>query len=177
MSIVQLSRFFVCVVLFKRQLVYFIKSFCLCQELFYFSLLLFLSFPLPSHATAYLGYHFQNSLSTTFLIYFSIISLIFKSSSFLPIKNVPPPRLLCSSVLLLLSVLFLSDECYLTMPVLNCQYFLYFSCNSEYSDNSFCFCKTISFTIITDTALYSRKFFRSQKNPHAFGRMHTDFQF
>ena len=49
--------------------------------------------------------------------------------------------------------------------------------NSEYSDNSFCFCKTISFTIITDTALYSRKFFRSQKNPHAFGRMHTDFQF
>ena len=177
MSIVQLSRFFVCVVLFKRQLLYFIKSFCLCQELFYFSLSLFSSFPLPSHATAYLGYHFQNSLSTTFLIYFSIISLIFKSSSFLPIKNVPPPRLLSSSVPLLFSLLFLSDECYLTMPVLNCQYFLYFSCNSEYSDNSFCFCKTISFTIITDTALYSRKFFRSQKNPHAFGRMHTDFQF
>ena len=177
MSIVQLSRFFVCVVLFKRQLLYFIKSLCLCQELFYFSLSLFSSFPLPSHATAYLGYHFQNSLSTTFLIYFSIISLIFKSSSFLPIKNVPPPRLLSSSVPLLFSLLFLSDECYLTMPVLNCQYFLYFSCNSEYSDNSFCFCKTISFTIITDTALYSRKFFRSQKNPHAFGRMHTDFQF
>ena len=176
MSIVQLSRFFVCVVLFKRQLLYFIKSFSLCQELFYFSLSLFSSFPLPSHATAYLGYHFQNSLSTTFLIYFSIISLIFKSSSFLPIKNVPPPRLLSSSVPLLFSLLFLSDECYLTMPVLNCQYFLYFSCNSEYSDNSFCFCKTISFTIITDTALYSRKFFRSQKNPHAFGRMHTDFQ-
>ena len=94
MSIVQLSRFFVCVVLFKRQLLYFIKSFSLCQELFYFSLSLFSSFPLPSHTTAYLGYHFQNSLSTTFLIYFSIISLIFKSSSFLPIKNVPPPRLL-----------------------------------------------------------------------------------
>ena len=36
MSIVQLSRFFVCVVLFKRQLLYFIKSFCLCQELFNF---------------------------------------------------------------------------------------------------------------------------------------------
>ena len=65
------TRFFVCVVLFKRQLLYFIKSFCLCQELFYFSLSLFSSFPLPSHATAYLGYHFQNSLSTTFLIYFS----------------------------------------------------------------------------------------------------------
>ncbi len=80
------------------------KSFSLCQELFYFSLPLFSSFPLPSHATAYLGYHFQNSLSTTFLIYFSIISLIFKSSSFLPIKNVPPPRLLSSSVPLLFSL-------------------------------------------------------------------------
>ena len=118
MSIVQLSRFFVCVVLFKRQLLYFIKSFCLCQELFYFSLSLFSSFPLPSHATAYLGYHFQNSLSTTFLIYFSIISLIFKSSSFL----------------LLFSLLFLSDECYLITAVFNCQCFLYISCNSEYSE-------------------------------------------
>ena len=118
MSIVQLSRFFVCVVLFKRQLLYFIKSFCLCQELFYFSLPLFSSFPLPSHATAYLGYHFQNSLSTTFLIYFSITSLIFKSLSFLPIKNVPPPRLLSSSVPLLFSLLFLSDESYLIIAVL-----------------------------------------------------------
>ena len=134
MSIVQLSRFFVFVVLFKRKLLYFIKSFCLCQELFYFSLSLFSSFPLPSHATAYLGYHFQNSLSTTFSIYFSIISLIFKSSSFLPIKNVPPPRLLSSSVPLLFSLLFLSDECYLITAVFNCQYFLYISCNSEYSE-------------------------------------------
>ena len=134
MSIVQLSRFFVCVVLFKRQLLYFIKSLCLCQELFYFSLSLFSSFPLPSHATAYLGYHFQNSLSTTFLIYFSIISLIFKSSSFLPIKNVPPPRLLSSSVPLLFSLLFLSNECYLITAVFNCQCFLYISCNSEYSE-------------------------------------------
>ena len=139
MSIVQLSRFFVCVVLFKRQLLYFIKSFCLCQELFYFSLRfslsLFSSFPLPSHATAYLGYHFQNSLSTTFLIYFSIISLIFKYSSFLPIKNVPPPRLLLSSVTLLFLLLFLSDECYLITAVFNCQCFLYISCNSDYSEN------------------------------------------
>ena len=134
MSIVQLSRFFVCVVLFKRQLLYFIKSFCLCQELFHFSLSLFSSFPLPSYATAYLGYHFQNSLSTTFLIYFSIISLIFKSLSFLPIKNVPPPRLLSSSVPLLFSLLFLSDECYLITAVFNCQCFLYISCNSEYSE-------------------------------------------
>ena len=135
MSIVQLSRFFVCVVLFKRQLLYFIKSLCLCQELFYFSLSLFSSFPLPSHATAYLGYHFQNSLSTAFLIYFSIISLIFKSSSFLPIKNVPPPRLLSSSVPLLFSLLFLSDEGYLITAFFNCQCFLYISCNSDYSDN------------------------------------------
>ena len=121
-------------VLFKRQLLYFIKSFCLCQELFYFSLSLFSSFPLLSRATAYLWYHFQNSLSTTFLIYFSIISLIFKSSSFLPIKNVPPPRLLLSSVPLLFSLLFLSDECYLITAVFNCQCFLYISCNSEYSE-------------------------------------------
>ena len=118
MSIVQLSRFFVCVVLFKRQLLYFIKSFCLCQELFYFSLSLFSSFPLPSHATAYLVYHFQNSLSTTFLIYFSIISLIFKSSSFLPIKNVPPPRLLSSSVPLLFSLPFSATNVILTQPCL-----------------------------------------------------------
>ena len=69
------------------------KAFVFVKNFFIF-LSLFSSFPLPSHATAYLGYHFQNSLSTTFLIYFSIISLIFKSSSFLPIKNVPPPRLL-----------------------------------------------------------------------------------
>ena len=135
LSIVQLSRFFICVVLFKRQLLYFIKSFSLCQELFYFSLSLFSSFPLPSHATACLWYHFQNSLSTTFLIYFSIISLIFKSLSFLPIKNVPPPRLLLSSVPLLFSLLFLSDESYLIIAVFNCQCFLYISCNSDYSDN------------------------------------------
>ena len=118
----------------RRQLLYFIKSFCLCQELFYFSLSLFSSFPLLSHATACLGYHFQNSLSTTFLIYFSIISLIFKSSSFLPIKNIPPPRLLLSSVPLLFSLLFLSDESYLITAVFNCQCFLYISCNSEYSE-------------------------------------------
>ena len=101
---------------------------------FYFSLSLFSNFPLPSHATAYLEYHFQNSLSTTFLIYFSIISLIFKSSSFLPIKNVPPPRLLSSSVPLLFSLLFLSDESYLITAVFNCQCFLYISYNSEYSE-------------------------------------------
>ena len=102
---------------------------------FLFFFLLFSSFPLLSHATAYLGYHFQNSLSTTFLIYFSIISLIFKSSRFLLIKNVPPPRLLLSSVTLLFSLLFLSDECYLITGVFNCQCFFYISCNSDNSDN------------------------------------------
>ena len=110
------------------------KAFVFVKNFFIF-LSLFSSFPLPSHATAYLGYHFQNSLSTTFLIYFSIISLIFKSSSFLPIKNVPPPRLLLSSVPLLFSLLFLSDEGYLITAVFNCQCFLYISCNSDYSDN------------------------------------------
>ncbi len=155
MSIVQLSRFF-SLFFFKRQLLYFIKSFSLCQQLFYFAVSFDLEFSYPPLATACLYYHIQIILSTTFLI-------DFQSFQSLPTRNVPPPRFLCSSVLLLLSVLFLSDECYLTMPVLNCQYFLYFSCNSEYSDNSFCFCKTISFTIITDTALYSRKFFRAKR--------------
>ena len=111
------------------------KAFVFVKNFFYFSLSLFSSFSLPSHATAYLGYHFQNSLSTTFLIYFSIISLIFKSSSFLPIKNVPPPRLLSSSVTLLFSLLFLSDEGYLITAFFNCQCFLYISCSSDYSDN------------------------------------------
>ena len=114
--------------------IFYQKLFSLSRT-FYFSLSLFSSFPLPSHATAYLGYHFQNSLSTTFLIYFSITSLIFKSLSFLPIKNVPPPRLLLSSVPLLFSLLFLSDECYLITAVFNCQCFLYISCNSDYSNN------------------------------------------
>ena len=45
--------------LFKRQLLYFIKSICLCQQLFYFSLLSF-------QATAILDYHSIASLSTTF---------------------------------------------------------------------------------------------------------------
>jgi len=166
LSIVQLSRFFSAVP-FKRQLLYFIKSFSLCQELFYFSVSFDLAFSCPSQTTAFIGYHIQISLSTTFLI-------DFQSFQSLPIRNVPPPRLLCSSVLLLSSVLFLSDERYLTMPVPNCQYFLYFSCNSEYSDNSIYFLQDYFFHIITDTSLYSRKFFRSQKNPHAFGRMHTD---
>ena len=111
------------------------KAFVFVKNFFIFLCSLFSSFPLPSHATAYLGYHFQNSLSTTFLIYFSITSLIFKSLSFLPIKNVPPPRLLSSSVPLLFSLLFLSDESYLIIAVFNCQCFLYISCNSDYSDN------------------------------------------
>ena len=100
--------------------------------LFFFVALFELSFAVSRDSL------FRISLSelfvNNFLIYFSIISLIFKSSSFLPIKNVPPPRLLSSSVPLLFSLLFLSDECYLITAVFNCQCFLYISCNSEYSE-------------------------------------------
>jgi len=51
-------------VLFKRQLLYFIKSFSLCQELFYFFAAreLLNGFSL----TAHLCYHIRTSLSTTF---------------------------------------------------------------------------------------------------------------
>ena len=155
-------------VLFKRQLLYSIKSFSLCQELFYFSVSFDLAFSCPPLATACLYYHIQIILSTTFFDWFSIFpitsnqecpasasSLLFRS--FVALSAVPQRRM------------------YLTMPVLNCQYFLYFSCNSEYSDNSIYVCKTISFTIITDTALYSRKFFQEPKesariwqNAHGF---------
>ena len=169
MSIVQLSRFFS--LFFSSDSFYVLsKAFLFVKNFFIFLFRLIWNFHLRLQRQLVYTITFRSFCQQLFLI-------DFQSFQSLPTRNVPPPRLLCSSVLLLLSVLFLSDECYLTMPVLNCQYFLYFSCNSEYSDNSFCFCKTISFTIITDTALYSRKFFRSQKNPHAFGRMHTDFQF
>ena len=53
-------------VLFKRQLLYFIKSFSLCQELFYFSVSFDLEFSYPPLATACLYYHIQIILSTTF---------------------------------------------------------------------------------------------------------------
>ena len=60
-----LSRLFHCSVikvlclLSLRQLLYFIKSICLCQQLFYFSLL-------PFQATACLSYHRRSALSTAF---------------------------------------------------------------------------------------------------------------
>ena len=63
-----LSRLFHCSVikvlcsLSLRQLLYFIKSICLCQQLFYFSLLSF-------QATACLSYHQRSALSTTFFIF------------------------------------------------------------------------------------------------------------
>ena len=62
-----LSRLFHCSVikvlcsLSLRQLLYFTKSICLCQQLFYFSLLSF-------QATACLFYHQQSALSTTFFL-------------------------------------------------------------------------------------------------------------
>ena len=62
-----LSRLFHCSVikvlcsLSLRQLLYSIKSICLCQQLFYFSLLSF-------QATACLSYHRRSALSTTFFL-------------------------------------------------------------------------------------------------------------
>ena len=51
-------------------LLYFIKSICLCQQLFYFSLLSF-------QATACLSYHRRSALSTTFfLLFFQQLSYI-----------------------------------------------------------------------------------------------------
>ena len=63
-----LSRLFHCSVikvlcsLSLRQLLYSIKSICLCQQLLYFSLLSF-------QATACLSYHQRSALSTTFFIF------------------------------------------------------------------------------------------------------------
>ena len=134
MSIVQLSRFFVLCRSFQATAsIFYQKLLSLSRTfLFFFAALFELSFAVSRDSL------FSISLSelfvNNFLIYFSIISLIFKSSSFLPIKNVPPPRLLSSSVPLLFSLLFLSDECYLITAVFNCQCFLYISCNSEYSE-------------------------------------------
>ena len=72
-----LSRLFHCSVikvlcsLSLRQLLYFIKSICLCQQLFYFSLLSF-------QATACLSYHRRSTLSTTFfLLFFSTAQLYY----------------------------------------------------------------------------------------------------
>ena len=68
-----LSRLFHCSVikvlcsLSLRQLLYFIKSICLCQQLFYFSLLSF-------QATACSSYHQRSALSTTFLFFFVVVS-------------------------------------------------------------------------------------------------------
>ena len=71
-----LSRLFHCSVikvlcsLSLRQLLHFIKSICLCQQLFYFSLLSFQS-------TACLSYHRRSALSTTFfLLFFQQLSYI-----------------------------------------------------------------------------------------------------
>ena len=61
------------VVLFLRQLWYFIKSVPLCQELFYFSVSL-IRFPFgPFQATACIGYHICKALSTVFFICFSTL--------------------------------------------------------------------------------------------------------
>ena len=91
-----LSRLFHCSVikvlcsLSLRQLLYFIKSICLCQQLFYFSLLSF-------QATACSSYHQRSALSTTFLFFFVVVSsdslfilppaIGFVNNFFLPIQK------------------------------------------------------------------------------------------
>ena len=61
------SFFFV--VLFKRQLLYFIKALFVCQELFLFFCFASLITSMSFSATAYLDYHIQTALSTTFLFF------------------------------------------------------------------------------------------------------------
>ena len=86
MSIVQLSRFF-SAVLFKRQLLYFIKSLSLCQELFNF----FQSYLVAFQQQAYLYYHklfhLSRFFSILFLCRFSRISLNSLSFSLSLVKN------------------------------------------------------------------------------------------
>ncbi len=100
MSIVQLSRFF-STVLFKRQLLHFIKSFSLCQELFltffkaiwllfsnkliYIIISFFICqeffqffFFAVSHESALIVYHFRFRLSRTFFILFRHFSVVFQ---------------------------------------------------------------------------------------------------
>ena len=96
------------VVLFSRQLWYFIKSLSLCQELFLFSVSL-IRFPFgPLQATACIYYHIAFLLSTTFLLTFPlnisvmqclflklwsfVVSIGFWKNSCSP-PVVPPPRL------------------------------------------------------------------------------------
>ena len=129
LSIVQLSRFFVYVVLFKRQLLYFIKSFCLCQELFYFSftaesvwLLLTSSVFMLSHSNFSVNQFLSSLLINLFLELFLSQGLSASAPSSY------------SSVCSVVFSAVLSDECYLIIAISNCQCFLYISCNSEYSE-------------------------------------------
>ena len=91
-----LSRLFHCSVikvlcsLSLRQLLHSIKSICLCQQLFHFSLLSF-------QATACSSYHQRSALSTTFLFFFVVVSsdslfilppaIGFVNNFFLPIQK------------------------------------------------------------------------------------------
>ena len=105
MSIVQLSRFFVCVVLFKRQLVYTNIAVFVCQPLFKIS------------------YKFLSSL---------LINLFFELFLSQGLSASAPSSY--SSVCSVVFSAVLSDECYLIIVISNCQCFLYISYNSEYSE-------------------------------------------
>ena len=126
------------VVLFSRQLWYFIKSLSLCQELFYFSFLQ-LRFPLgPLQATACIGYHISKALSTVFFICFFSASSSSSSASMPP--AVPPPRLRLAWFSAAFQVPVISDRCYLITAGGNCQCFfcfLFISDNSHNSDSLF----------------------------------------
>ena len=138
-------------VLFKRQLLYSIKALFVCQELFLFfcfaSLITLMSFS----ATAYLDYHIQAALSTTFLFFqtlstfriIRIVSIIWNRNLFIP-AVVPPPRLCMVLNRSLFSVVFSAVPqrlSYHIISVWNCQCFFYYLynsenfCNSNYSDN------------------------------------------
>ena len=131
LSIVQLSRFlsfFLC------------DSFDILSNLFRFvkNFFIFLfcpfCFPLgPLQATAYIGYHINKALSTTFFICFFSAS----SSSFpLPALRSFRLRVSGSASVLRSQGAVLSDRCYLITSKRNCQCFFYFLFISDNSHNS-----------------------------------------
>ena len=139
-------------VLFKRQLLYFIKALFVCQELFLFFCFASLITSVSFSATAYLDYHIQTALSTTFFIFsnsfdFPNYSDCFhrlKLESFFVPAAVPPPRLCMALNRSLFSVVFSAVPqrlSYNTTLIWNCQCFFYYLynsenfCNSNYSDN------------------------------------------
>ncbi len=143
------------------------KAFLFVKNFFIFLFRSIWHFSCPPLATACLYYHIQIILSTTFfrLIFnlsnhfnqecpASASSLLFRS--FVALSAVPQRRM------------------YLTMPVLNCQYFYIFHAILNILIIQFMSARLFLFTIITDTALYSRKFFQEPKESARIWQMHTD---